>query len=61
MTTNYERIKNMTTIKEMSDFLKKHCSKILVLKATSEYINEDLVEQWLESESEVTNEQLRTN
>ena len=51
MTTNYERIKNITTIKEMSNFLKKNCSKILVLKISSEYTKEDLVEQWLQSES----------
>lgn len=49
--TNYERIKNITTIKEMSNFLKKNCSKILVLKISSEYTKEDLVEQWLQLES----------
>ncbi len=53
MTTNYERIKNMTTIKEMSNFLKKNCAKILVLKTASKYTNEDMLELWLQSESQV--------
>ena len=53
MTTNYERIKNLTTIKEMSKFLKKNCSKILVLKTASKYTNEDMIEQWLQSESKL--------
>lgn len=52
MTTNYEKIKNMVTVKQMSNFLRKNCSKILVLKKSSEYTDLDMVEQWLQSESE---------
>lgn len=52
MSTNYETIKNMKTVKEMSNFLKRNCSKILIMKTSSEYSNLDMVEQWLQSESE---------
>ena len=51
MTTNYERIKNMT-LEEMAKFLKNNCTKILVFKTSSKYINEDMIYQWLQSESE---------
>ena len=48
---NYERIKNMS-LDEMAEFLKQHCALLVAKKAGSDFVNEDLIKQWLEKECE---------
>ena len=49
--TNYERIKQMS-IDELAEFLKQHCALLVAKKAGSDFVNEDLIKQWLEMECE---------
>ena len=46
---NFQRIKAMD-IDEMAEFLKQNCALLVAKKAGSDYVDEDLVKQWLESE-----------
>lgn len=48
---NYEKIKSMS-VDEMAEFLKQHCALLVAKKAGSDYVNEDLVKQWLLAEVE---------
>lgn len=53
---NYERIKAMT-INDMAEFLKINCAKLVIKKVASDYIEDNLIKQWLEQESEEHNDQ----
>ena len=52
---NYERIKAMT-INDMAEFLKINCAKLVIKKVASDYIEDNLIKQWLEQESEEHND-----
>lgn len=46
---NFEKIKAMD-IDEMAEFLGERSSMFVVKKCASDWVNEDLIKQWLESE-----------
>ena len=49
--TNYERIKNMS-LDELAEFLKQHCALLVAKKAGSDFVDKDLIKQWLRKECE---------
>jgi len=48
---NYEHIKQMS-VDEMAKFLKEIGSKLVVMKVSSDYTDEDLIKQWQLTECE---------